>query len=80
MSVRRICEAIVRDEKTILPVSSIQHNNHEISGIALSMPAIVGKDGIEGTVPISLNSWEEEALQHSAETLENIIQENLLST
>lgn len=79
MSVRRICEAIVRDEKTILPVSSIQHNNHGISGIALSMPAIVGKDGIEGTVPISLNS-REEALQHSAETLKNIIRENLLST
>ncbi|WP_242996789.1 hypothetical protein [Coprococcus sp. AF21-14LB] len=64
----------------ILPVSSIQHDNHGISGIALSMPAIVGKDGIEGTVPISLNSQEEEAMQHSAETLENIIQENLLST
>ena len=79
MSVRRICEAIVRDEKTILPVSSIQHDNHGISGIALSMPAIVGKDGIEGTVPISLNS-REEALQHSAETLKNIIRENLLST
>ena len=60
--------------------SSIQHDNHGISGIALSMPAIVGKDGIEGTVPISLNSREEEALQHSAETLENIIRENLLST
>ena len=42
----------------ILPVSSIQHDNHGISGIALSMPAIVGKDGIEGTVPISLNSQE----------------------
>ena len=70
----------MRDEKTILPVSSIQHNNHVISGIALSMPAIVGKDGIEGTVPISLNSREEEALQHSAETLKNIIRENLLST
>lgn len=80
MSVRRICEAIVRDEKTILPVSSIQHDNHGISGIALSMPAIVGKDGIEGTVPISLNRQEEEALQHSAETLENIIRKNLLST
>ena len=56
--------------------------NTTITGfqVLLSMPAIVGKDGIEGTVPISLNSREEEALQHSAETLENIIRENLLST
>ena len=75
MSVRRICEAIVRDEKTILPVSSIQHENHGISDVALSMPAIVGKDGVEGTVPISLNEDEEKALKVSADTLKGVINE-----
>ena len=75
MSVRRICEAIVRDEKTILPVSSIQHENHGISDVALSMPAIVGKDGVEGTVPISLNEDEEKALKVSADTLKGVISE-----
>ena len=75
MSVRRICEAIVRDEKTILPVSSIQHDNHGISDVALSMPAIVGKDGVEGTVPISLNEDEEKALKVSADTLKGVISE-----
>ncbi len=77
MSVRRICEAIVRDEKTILPISSIQHDNHGISDIALSMPAIVGKDGVEGTVPISLSVAEEEALRASADTLEAVIRDVL---
>ena len=38
MSVKRICEAIVRDEKSILPVSSIQHGNFGIYNVALSMP------------------------------------------
>ena len=75
MSVRRICEAIVRDEKTILPVSSIQHDNHGISDVALSMPAIVGKDGVEGTVPISMNEDEEKALKVSADTLKGVISE-----
>ena len=75
MSVRRICEAIVRDEKTILPVSSIQHENHGISDVALSMPAIVGKDGVEGPVPISLNVDEEKALKVSADTLKGVINE-----
>ena len=75
MSVRRICEAIVRDEKTILPVSSIQHENHGISDVAISMPAIVGKDGVEGTVPISLNEDEEKALKVSADTLKGVISE-----
>ncbi len=77
MSVRRICEAIVRDEKTILPISSIQHDNCGISDIALSMPAIVGKDGVEGTVPITLSSEEEKALKASADTLRKVIDDVL---
>ncbi|SCZ76737.1 L-lactate dehydrogenase [Pseudobutyrivibrio xylanivorans] len=77
MSVRRICEAIVRDEKTILPVSSIQHDNYGISDVALSMPAIVGKNGVETTVPISLSDSEVEALKASAATLKKVIDEVL---
>lgn len=73
MSVRRICEAIVLDQKSILPVSSMQHGNFGIENIALSMPAIVGRFGIEGQVPISLNSDETFALQDSARRLQDII-------
>ena len=75
MSVRRICEAIVRDEKTILPISSLQHDNHGISDVAMSMPAIVGKNGVEGTVPINLNEEEEKFLKASADTLKKVIGE-----
>ncbi|MCI9136221.1 MAG: L-lactate dehydrogenase [Lachnospiraceae bacterium] len=75
MAVRRICECIVRDEKSILPISSIQHGNYGIHEIALSMPAIVGVNGVETHVPISLNAEETKSLLYSAETLENMIQE-----
>ena len=75
MSVRRICEAIVRDEKTVLPISSLQHDNHGISDVAMSMPAIVGKNGVEGTVPINLNEEEEKLLKASADTLKKVIGE-----
>lgn len=74
MSVKRICEAIVRDEKSILPISSIQHGNHGIYDVALSMPAIVGRNGVEGLVPIELNKEEEEALQKSAEKLKEVLE------
>lgn len=77
MSVKRICEAIVRDEKSILPISSIQHNNYGISDVALSMPAIVGKDGVECTVPFELSKKEVEALQESAKTLREVIDDAL---
>ncbi len=76
MSVKRICEAIVRDEKSILPVSSIQ-NSEKINGVALSMPAIVGKHGVEGQVPIELSDEERAALQRSADTLKAVLRDVL---
>jgi len=75
MSVRRICEAIVRDEKSILPVSSLQKGCYGVEGLCLSTPAIVGKNGIEGLVPIQLNEEEKEKLCASAEQLLHVVKE-----
>ena len=76
MAVKRICEAIVRDEKSILPISSLMKGNFGIEGISLSMPAIVGKDGVECLVPIQLNEEEISKLQQSAQTLKNTLSQN----
>ena len=73
MSAKRICEAIVRDEKSILPVSSIQHGRYGINDVALSVPVIVGKDGIESEVPFALNESEISKLRESAKTLKEVI-------
>ena len=74
MSVRRICEAIVRDEKSIMPVSCIQYDKvYGIDGVALSMPSIVGKNGVETGVPIELSREEQKALRESADTLRAVI-------
>ncbi len=72
MSVKRICECIVRDEKSILPVSAMIHGMYGMDGIALSIPAIVGENGIETHVPIPLNESELAKLRHSADTLRDI--------
>lgn len=73
MSAKRICEAIVRDEKSILPVSSIQHGRYGINDVALSIPVIVGKDGIESEVPFALSDEEIKRLRDSAATLKEVI-------
>jgi L-lactate dehydrogenase len=69
MSVKRICEAIMKDEKSILPVSGMMHGEYGIEGICLSTPAIVGRNGIVKKVPISLNETERKQLTESAATL-----------
>lgn len=77
MAVRRICEAIIRDEKSVLPVSSMMNGQFGISDCALSMPAIVGKHGVETLVPISLSDTEKEKLLESANTLKKVISESV---
>ena len=72
MSVKRICECIMRYEKSILPISSMMHGEYGISDICLSMPTVVGREGVETRVPIQLNEQEESALSASAEQLSKV--------
>lgn len=76
MSVKRICEVILKDEKAILPISTMMHGAHGIKDVVLSMPAIVGKHGIETQVPIELNEEEEKQLQKSAQILKEMTDSN----
>ena len=72
MAVRRICEVIARDEKSILSVSSLMTGQYGLTDICLSMPAIVGADGVEEKVPISLDEDEITKLMASAQALKDI--------
>ncbi len=73
MSVKRICEVILRDEKSILPISSMMYGEYGISDVALSMPAILGKNGVEMKVPIPLNQEELAKLRESASMLRDVL-------
>ncbi len=72
MAVKRICECIIRDEKSILPVSSMMHGIYGMRDVVISMPAIVGKDGVEDIIPISLDGEEQELLLESADLLKKM--------
>ncbi|MBP2459083.1 L-lactate dehydrogenase [Clavibacter michiganensis] len=49
LSSARIAEAILQDQRVVLPVSTVLEGFHGIDGIALSVPSVVGADG---AVPI----------------------------
>ena len=72
MAVKRICEAIVRDEKSVLPISSMMHGEYGLTDVVLSMPAIVGENGVEHVVPVSLDEEEQKQLWNSAQVLKEI--------
>jgi len=69
MSVTRICRAVMKDEKSVMPVSVALNGAYGIDGVAFSVPAIVGRHGVEGLVPVSLSEEERNALIDSANVL-----------
>lgn len=75
MAVRRICEAIIRDEKSILPVTNMMHGEYGLENIMISMPAIIGANGVERTMPIALDEDEMEKLQSSAKVLKQVFED-----
>lgn len=66
MAVERICECIVRDEHSVLTVSSLSNGHYGIDDICLGLPAVVGKDGVEKLLDIPLSPEEQSALENSA--------------
>jgi L-lactate dehydrogenase len=67
--VTRICEAILRDERTILPVSVMTSGQHEISGVYLSLPCVIGRNGVERVIEMPLDEAETAGLIESAALL-----------
>ncbi len=43
----RIIEAVLKDERRVLPVSSLLDGYHGISDVCLSVPTVVGRGGAE---------------------------------
>ncbi len=65
----RIVEAILRDQRTVLPVSSLVQDYHGIDDIYLSLPCVVGRKGIEQVIRLDLGDDELEGLHRSAAIL-----------
>ena len=72
LAVRRIVEAIVRDENSILTVSSLMEGNYGLNDICLSLPAIINSSGISQVLDVPLNSDEMKALIDSGNSLKQI--------
>lgn len=74
-SVRRIVNAIIRDENTILPVSSLVGGHYGLNDVCLGIPSIVGREGVKQILDIPLDDNELTALHSSAEKIKKIIDE-----
>ncbi|MCL6422359.1 L-lactate dehydrogenase [Brachybacterium sp. JHP9] len=72
----RIVEAILRDERAVLPVSTPLTDYHGVSGVAMSVPSVVGRHGVERTLDVPMDERELAAFARSADAL-RAVQESL---
>ena len=65
----RITQAILRDQSTVLSVSSRVKDYYGISDVCFSLPTIINRSGIEEVIRLELAPGEIEQLKHSADVL-----------
>ncbi|CAM4136968.1 L-lactate dehydrogenase [Erysipelothrix inopinata] len=73
LAITRIVEAILRDERSILTVSTLQSGDYGIDDVYISVPTIIGRSGVQHVVEVPYSSAEVSALQESAKMLKDII-------
>jgi len=73
LSLVKITRAIIRNENSILPVSTLINNYYGISDVCISIPSIVNIEGVKEYLKIDLSIEEQELFKHSANTLKGFI-------
>lgn len=64
-----IVEAIIRDEKKLIPSCTMLEGEYGQSDICIGVPAVIGKNGIEKIIDVKLNEAEQKAFNESAEAV-----------
>ena len=75
--VARICRAIIEDEHAILSVSMVTPEIAGITDVPLSLPRVIGRDGILETIPLRLDQAEAAALKKSATIIRDALPPSL---
>jgi L-lactate dehydrogenase len=71
----RIVEAILRDQSTVLSLSSRIENYHGIDDVCLSLPTVIDRGGVEQVLRLDVSQQEIAALQESAKVLKETIEQ-----
>lgn len=66
-AVSGMVQAIACNQKKMFPCSALLEGEYGLNGLAIGVPAIIGKNGLESIVEIELTDAEKAKLQESAE-------------
>jgi malate dehydrogenase len=73
-SLVEMCEAILKDQRRVLPSIAYLEGEFGYDGIYLGVPTILGANGIEKIIEFELTAEEKAALDKSVESVRNVMQ------
>jgi malate dehydrogenase len=73
-SLVEMCEAILKDQRRVLPSIAYLEGEFGYDGIYLGVPTILGANGIEKIIELELTAEEKAALDKSVESVRNVMQ------
>jgi len=73
LSLVKITRSILRDENSILPVSTLITDYCGISDVCISIPSHVSINGVDHYLKLKLSDQEQKLFKHSANTLKKLI-------
>jgi L-lactate dehydrogenase len=79
LAIQEVVETIALDRRRVLPVSSVQSGCYGLRDVAISVPTIVGRQGVLGTREIELWPKELQALRQSGSVLRQTLETVLKS-
>ena len=70
-----MAQSILLDEKRLLPVCAYLNGEYNVKGYYVGVPAVLGSNGVDRVVELSLNSEEQAALDNSVKAVKNLIED-----
>lgn len=71
--IKKIAATILRDAKTVLPLTVPLQNYYGVSDVSLSVPCILGRNGIKRVLTANLDGGEQEKLHQSAQAVKQFL-------
>ena len=69
----KISASILRNENSILPVSTLVNDYYDITDVCISIPSQINRNGVERFLKLELSDQEQKEFKHSGTTLKEII-------
>ena len=72
-AVATMIEAVIKDKKSVIPVSTLLEGEYRAEDVCIGVPAIIGKNGVEKIIEVKLESFEREVFDAGIQSVKEAI-------